>query len=396
MKDRNLSNLKCTNENCERTPYNQLPNGKCILHCSKDDWYDNYADIYKNEDNQEFWKEIRAIRQKQNFMMFEEIIFPSTTRFHRVLNGMYGSSEVLEKDFLFWKKGEKKEIDELLQFRNCTFYNFDFYAIDAGSVIFENIEVRGELGILFSDITLIILRDSQKINKLYIKNQKETELELFNSQFDECVFEDVSFKEIRISNSTFQEIAFNGVEILKGFFKESHFRYIKQFTNFCLLDKEKFQYELVDVEKSYSKEYFRFFKHLFNEKKDYIHESEMYADEMNTYLQETWINFTKGYNYNFKYFPNLIILGFGKISSNFTQCWILPLIWIIVLSLGFYCTSYDTIILDEFVQFLSPFNTQDSLGDVKNMSYSKWLLHKVLSSLFLYQLVITLKRKTKI
>lgn len=375
--------------------YNEVSDGKCILHCSKDNWQDDYVAIHKNEDNQEFWKEIRGIRNEQNFMLFEEIVFPNTTRYHRVLNGMYGADEVLEKDFLFWKKGERKEVNKIVQFKDCTFYSFDFYAIDAGSVVFENVEVKGELGILYSDINLIILRESQKINKLSIKNQKETALYLENSQLKECVFENVFFKEIQISNSTFQEIAFKDVEITKGFFKESYFKYIKQFINFRILDKEKFQYEFVDVKKSYSKEYFRFFKHLFNEKKDYVHESEMYANEMNTYLQETWTNFTKGYNYNFKYFPDLIVLGFGKISSNFTKCWILPLMWIIILSLGFYYTSYEAMDLDKFVQFLNPFNTQYPLENVKNMGYTTWFLHKVLSSLFLYQLIVTLKRKMK-
>lgn len=387
---------KCTYKDCNRVIYDESIDNKCILHCVKDNWIEPPHIINKNEDNIDFWIELRKPVDDRKMFLFTGIIFPTTTIYNRPLSH-HGNDEILEKDFLFWKKGEKKEFIQkpgsMAQFIDCTFYDFDFDFINTGSLIFENILVKGRLGISFSDINLIIFRDSKRINKLDIENQKDTSLYINDSTIKLCLLRDIAFKDIKIWNTTFKEIAFNNIKIKKGLFQESSFEYIKDFTNFRVLEKEQFQYISMNVKKSHSKEYFRFFKHFFNDRKDYINESDMYHQEMNTYIQELYFNFNKGYTYNFKYLPNLIILFFGKISSNFANCWILPLLWIIFISTVFYSSSVEVVSLNDFARFINPFNVK--YVEIEKISYVWWLSHKVLSSLFIYQLIIALKRKTK-
>ena len=386
--------LVCTHKNCKLQIYDEATENKCILHCKKDSWQDDYNAIHNNEDNKEFWAEIRKIRNEQNFMMFEGIVFPNTTRFHRVLNGMYGTDAVLEKDFLFWKKGERKETSSLLQFKGCTFYNFDFYALNLGSLVFNNITVKGELGIHLSDIRLIRLVDSKNVNKFRIEKQRKSEFLLSDSSIEKCFFNEVSFDEIKLSKTVLQEVAFNDVEIRQGVFEESSFGLVENFTYFRILNKEKFHYISMDVKNSKTKEYFRFFKHFFNEQKDYVNENDMYSKEMNIHLKEVWRKFNDEYNFNFKYFPDLVVLGFGKISSNFSQSWILALMWIIGITVVFYYVSFDTVKLNGMLEFMNPFNNSYSSSQNK-ISYTTWFFHKILVSLFIYQLIVTLKRKTR-
>lgn len=100
----------CTYKDCTRTIHNEDIDGKCILHCMKDDWIEIVSDVVNNNnnDNLDFWIELREYIADRKVMLFDGIVFPITTKYHRPLNGLYGNDEELEKDFLFWKQGEKR------------------------------------------------------------------------------------------------------------------------------------------------------------------------------------------------------------------------------------------------------------------------------------------------
>jgi len=388
---------KCTHQDCNLKTYNHQ--NKCILHCYKNGWTTEPKAVYENIDYNIFWNELRKFidyfhtNNGNDILIFEGIVFPEFTKYNKPLTS--NIDEPLTNDYYFWKKGETRSFKKMAHFKNCIFYNFDFNLMKCESLILDNIEVKGTLSISNCDIEYLSI-NIKVIETLKIETLKNLELNIYNSNINCSIFNNISLKSIKFLNSTFNKIKLTNLVIEKGIFENINFNYIEKYSNIKIEDINKFQYLSVYTKKTNDREYFRFFKNYFFDKRDYIEANKMYKREMDTYLKITFNELMKPQNI-FENFQNLIILGFGKISSNFGQSWFHSLILIIIV---LFFNIYYTSKLKLSYLFSGYANLWDKMAqlfyikDIENFGMID-LLFKVLIALLVYQLTITLKRKTR-
>jgi len=406
---------ECSCKNCDLKVY---ANNECVLHCTKDDWSNQVRATFTDAKHIYFWQEIKHLVEEQisrydDMLMFNDVIFPEFTR---------SMIAPLKNEFFYWYKHinknnpykltnvndkivHKQYSYRLIQFSNCTFYNFDFYLLDCQTLNLTEITVKNKLKISGMNIDRLLLLKSNNINTLEIdsnlldrvtKEPKQLELYIDKAEIDKFILKNNNLKPINLTDSTFNFIELRKLSIEEGLFQNLNFKNINEYKN-IKIDSHKFQYNVVNTEKAISREYFRFFKHYFFEKKDYIEANKMYQKEMDTYINELWQNIKSG-KFILQNLQNIVIAGFGKISSNFGQSWMRPLLLIIIfLFLKVYFSNDYTL----SYLFSGTANLWDKISkqfyiliDLK--AFGLWdLLSKTLLGLLVYQLTVTIKRKIK-
>jgi len=131
---------------------------------------------------------------------------------------------------------------------------------------------------------------------------------------------------------------------------------------------------------------FRQLKFAYDKQANYIEANEFYALEMRAMQKE--LKKTNGH------IQDKITFWLGWFASNHSQYWILPFIWMILFSFGFYGLAVYAAGLEQswncYFSFANPFSTKydgDGLG--------WWILNKAFFAFFAYHLIVSLRRNTK-
>ena len=384
----------CQHLNCNLKVFENK--NKCIFHCEKDDWFsisEKNEKTWNKEKVDEFWEEIRIYisNRKKSYKWvyyFDNLIFPDIDI--SLLNGIpMNKDKKLYKDFYFWRKNDKLEFENLLEFYKCSFFTIRLEEITIDSISFrelKNIEKLHLNNMTLESFTFeeINHRCLIELKSLHITNY----CSFRNIQVDHLSLSNTKFEKLNILNSDFYSASFFDIIINNGLFINSKIEDVWIATGIHITNKDTFSYKNMNVLKA-DREYFRLLKNHYFEKQDYIEANNMYQKEMDSHLLKTYNKLTKKCDNYFKNLSELIVVGFGKFSSNFGQCWTQPLFWIILISFCF--IEYFNI--NDISNFLNPFNTK--YEEIKEIKFFYWLTYKVIISLFLYQLIMSLKRKTK-
>ncbi len=183
MSEIKKQNNKCSHPKCGREVFE---NGKCILHCDKDDWFEVMPSGQKLWNNEKqiilFWEEFNNYKHKYIF----NIIFP-------VFLQMYQSEGKLKSSLFNNFKNQRAEgRDFNLEFNNCLFYGKTFFPsnlnnlVISDSIFFSEFEISSNSNvssnIKIDDVefkeNVKIENFSEKLNKLEI--YKTTFKKLFN------------------------------------------------------------------------------------------------------------------------------------------------------------------------------------------------------------------------
>lgn len=393
---------KCSHPNCDLEVFEN--NDKCIFHCEKNSWFiinEKNKKNWNEKNVNNFWENIRKyIKFRQNnyqwVYYFDSFIFPDILidiRYELPIN----ENKVLQKDFYFWRKGDKLEFDKFVSFKNCKFYDFLFYdEVIIDSISFENIKAE-IIKLSNTEIKSLYFDKINDKSKIELDNITITENCSFNDlKVDHLSLHDVKFEYITIKTSHFHSAFFSNIRINNGLFISSTVDDIWSSHGFHIVNKDTFTYFNMNIKKA-NREYFRLMKNYFFDKKDYINGNEMYHKEMDSHLKKTYYLLTNKCEGGFGNFENLIIALFGKYSSNFGQSWLLPLFWIIfTLFLNLYFTSAQNFfdLLKNMPQLLDEMAQLFYIKDKENFRIID-LLFKIPIGLFIYQLTVAIKRKIK-
>ncbi|WP_151951436.1 hypothetical protein [Aliarcobacter butzleri] len=374
----------CIHSKCRLNAFGKQ--NKCIFHCEKNNWNEN--------DDELFWKEIRKLHQfEEDFYMFQDIVFPSPLH-HFYKEEFFNKDYILEYDYLFWKKGEKKSFGNLAQFTNCVFDEFAFRFFEAQTINLTNCTIKNNLDFSFMYVENLSISKSKNINRLEISNHLKT-LDIDDCSIKELGLKNVKVDSIKLQSLDIETITFNDLTLKNGVFQNLNIKIVKDNAMIFLEDSKRFFYKNVIV-KIADREYFRFLKKIFSEKEDFINVNEMYTLEMNSYYKELYekLNGCKNFSTNLQ---NFLIVFFAKYASNFGKSWIRPLGLLILTSIfNVWCTN------DYSINYL--FSNIDELW--KQVFKSIYFFDKetltplrtifnIFQGLFIYQLIVAIKRKIK-
>lgn len=390
---------KCSHPNCYLEVFEN--NDKCIFHCEKDGWFTINEKNKKNWNEKkvnEFWETIRNyIKFRQNnyqwINYFDSFIFPDITI--DISNKPTNKDNILIEDFYFWEEGSELKLEGLVSFQNCIFYDFLFYDIILDAISFEKIKAN-KIKLQYIKANSIYFDDINYNCTIELNNIENTNCSFCDTKIGHLDLSNVKFEQLSINNSYFKSAHFFKIIINNGFLISSTIDNISSSNGIQIVNKDTFSYLDINVKKA-DREYFRLLKNYFFDKKDYINANEMYQKEMDSHLKESYNLYINKCENQLKNLENLIIALFGKYSSNFGQSWLLPLLWIIfTLFLNLYFTS-ETNFFDLFKNFPQLLNEMARLfyiKDEKDFGIID-LVFKILTGLFVYQLAISIKRKTK-
>lgn len=366
------------------------------LSCDKSKWDNSKSD--------EFWKLLRYlinndnndhVKHIQNDMyMFENIVFPPF-RNHFVSQDFQNPEFILKEDFLFWQKGEKKDLKNLVQFTKCTFYNFDFMYMAGATVTFENCNIQGNITFFLSNIQSIYLKNSSKIDTFTIKTMTIDTLDIRDNSIKNLIVDNSNFMSLVLQNLNIDTALINKIFVKHGNFQDINVKIIKD--NFILLIENINQFSCNNMNViSANREYFRFFKKFFNEKDDFINYNEMYEKEMESYFKELKIKIKEKKDL-ISNLQNILVVGFAKYTSIFGKSSLRPFILLIVCSfLNVYFTNdYSLSYLFSGCGNLWKQIFQSVYFFDKETLTPLRAIFNILQGLLIYQLVVSIKRKIK-
>lgn len=284
-----------------------------------------------------------------------------------------------EEEFQYFFNITNNSGEKSLFFDNCIFTEeLDLTKfLNLRKVTFKNCIFEGNVDLSLPAFLLIDI-DNCKFNKnFYLKGinttDKERNLYIRNTKFDSLFH----FEKCLLDSS----IWFN-VDFSKAFlkFEAVSFEGLKA-------NEIKWSNKI-----EASRDTFRQLKVLMENQKNFIDSNMFYSMELNEYMKE--LNKTS----IFSNLEDKVVFWFSKITSNFSRSWILPLFWLISLSVILYfflfCNKMiDMYSLNHFAQFFNPLS-KNANKEFESI-YWIWFLHKIFSGFFVYQFIIALKRKTR-
>ena len=344
----------------------------CILHCTKDHWSKEKKGKLEWDMDlvTQFWNSFKS--HVSHSLKCTYMIFPSnmyegkkSVFCNSIKNGLdFSSSTFLDTIPI---KGIRLDNINFTNCKNlklhissCYLYNTSFYLLKSNTIFFE-----------FCDILKCDFSDHSD-SSLKFESCKKTE----NCKFNNSVFSYLAFGISKISNSVFY-----GTKVKKGC--ENTFRIIKRF-HYSLSDN-------INADIFHARELREIMNKTFKEP---INEMKCFSNNFMKinfffkYLRRFFSALTKCVTEGFVYVLNFMISCFG-------QNWILPLFWFFLFSIYFYyIIDIDgSRSLDEFSMFVNPF--LKNIDEKYKGFYTLWLVHKIISTIFIYHFIIAFKRKTK-
>ncbi|KLD96767.1 pentapeptide repeat-containing protein [Aliarcobacter butzleri] len=317
---------KCRCGNCNLEVFEN--SDKCILHCEKDDWFD---------ENGKFKEYFRIIRN--NFYEQISIYFEHTKKLNEektketirnpfiTIKGDFNTPleniqfpDVNFSDFYFWQYSD-------LYFRNCTFYgNFKINLYKNDKLIsFENCIFKNNL-----------IAKYQIFNKDFVLNSCfiEGEMNIHKSIFKDIIdFSNSKFSDdVDLQHTTFEKIVN---------FRESNFK--KELNLEDTIFKSNVNFLELKA-KMKNRETARIIKDSFEKQNNIIEANKFYALEMKEREDELERDIREGKN-----FFEWLVFKIHGLSSNHSQDWTLALFWII--NLTFFYSYLNTQPNDKILVF---------------------------------------------
>lgn len=411
----------CTIEDCDLEIFEDKDKDKCILHCKKDDWFNNInGEIKWNKRKiKSFWKAVQYEFNKiyyyriraadDNYMQnytFEEVNFPE---FQNEVEPCFIEDEKGNTDKLCTNyyslvnnngDNQKNDIFERLniEFKNCDFlsvadlkkYNF------TGIITFENCRFHKELKLpekmegMFNfinecDFKNNILNLNYKIfnSKFYLQNCKN----ISELQCEKTIFNTASFRETKFNDINFRETSFTeNVSFIETKFKGKVDFSHSTFNKICSFRKSVF-YKKLDLTDTVfndnvnflniktnelNRETARIIKDSFEKQNNIIEANRFYKLEMIKREKEL----EEGRK-NCENFFELLVFKIHGLSSNYSQNWILPILWIIIF--GLFNSFYQFMIIENNNKDLVYFSNDLFLG-ILVFSFSCFYIYILLES----------------
>jgi len=319
----------------------------CILHCTKDHWKEENKGKTKWDMllvNQ-FWgkfKEHVVFNANCKYFIFPLELFEDNKSIfsNSIKSGLkFSSSKFLSSIQIRGKSFSNVNFSccnfNYLHISSCNIINSSFYLLNNNKITFE-----------FCEIT-----------KCDFSNHRESSM-IFDSceKIVNCKFIDSDFKYLKFGTSNISNSVFYGTKVKKGCVNT--FRIIKQFHSNL---------------------------------SDNFNLSIFHAKELRAFMNDIF----KAPRHIIKLVTDGSILLWNYIVSNFGQNWILPLFWFFISSICFYyiIDVGGSRSLDEFSMFINPF--LKNIDEKYKGFYTLWLIHKILSIIFIYHFIVAVKRKTK-
>lgn len=361
-----------------------------------------------------------------NCIFKEDVNFKNTT-----FNNLFFMRVNFKKDVLLeYKELKQISIEESIFDKNLIFapynYHFNQNQYKMNEIYFRKVTFNTNSSILFKNLSL---------QKLEFQN--------INNISKNIIFSNIDInRSLRIIDSTLGEMEFNNINI----FNVKYFRIgnssinLVKFNNFHWCEVSKI---------STNRDGFRQLKMASNNSHDYVTANIFHAYEMHNYSKELY----KEFSFKVNIFKNIFLflekkslLFFNDKSSQFSQSWTIPIIWMIIFHFIFSLLTYPLISLCEagffsisFVligvllsDLLSKFESIKIYKVVSfilisillillisNIYFSKillegvkfyyypihkieinekvtfWVLNKFILSILTYQLIVSLRRPTK-
>lgn len=303
---------KCSQENCNLEVFEN--NDKCILHCKKDDWYEEYNEKskikppyfnrYKSWFSSDtkinlFWKKFsnfinEKINSKSEKIILDKIRFPAV-RYISENDNFSKIKFLIFKDCIFLDCIDLTPFFDAknLEITNCTFH--------------ENVDIQ------------TIIHQEEFV---FQKNSVSKEIKFFNIEFKSICF----FVENNINKLTFDGVRFDDNAIFSDStienlsFKNTFFR---KETNFLHMTLSKVE----------NRETARIIKDSFEKQNNIIEANKFYALEMKEREKELDSK---------KDFFEWLVFKFHELSSNHSQDWTLVLFWIININFFYSYLNIET------------------------------------------------------
>ena len=331
------------------------------------------CESYFEANKEDFWKKFKSLTPTANkdyiVSKASNVVSSKCIKFPRIT----------QDEFQYFFTTTNNSSEKRLVFKNCIFTeDLDLTKfLNLRQVTFKNCVFNGNVDLSLPIFVLIDI-DNCTFNKnfylkginttgeqrnLYIKNIK------FNSLFhiEQCILDTSVWFNVDFSKAIlrFEAINFEGL-------KANEINW--------------------SVKIGASRDTFRQLKVLMENQKNFIDSNVFYSFELNEYMKE--LNQTSLFNK----LEDKLVFWFSKTTSNFSRSWSLPLFWLISLSIILYIVLYhnkmiDICSLNHFIQFFNPLS-RNATEEFESI-YWIWFLHKIISGFFIYQFIISLKRKTR-
>ncbi len=330
---------------------------------------ENYFEVNKEE----FWEQFKLLNSRvdNSYMVSKSL--------NSVSSKCIKFPKLSEEEFQYFFDLTNTSSEKRLEFENCIFTEeLDLTKfMNLKKVTFKNCIFEGNVDLSLISFLLIDLDNCIFSKNFYLKGINTTEKEQnlyirntkFNSlfHFEKCVLDSSIWFNIDFSKATlkFEAVSFEGL-------KANEIKWSNKIEA--------------------SQDTFRQLKVLMENQKNFIDSNMFYSMELNEYMKE--LNKTP----IFSNLEDKVVFWFSKITSNFSRSWILPLFWLIFLSVMLYfflfCNKMiDIYSLNHFIQFFNPLS-KNANKEFESI-YWIWFLHKIFAGFFVYQLVVALKRKTR-
>lgn len=333
--------------------YFDIEQEKCILHCEKqeNDWYtinpigEKVWDKVKTEN---FWILLNQKKTNSGNTDFSNLIFPEFTENcfeyffpkYNINDGIVGAKPKYQvtKDVKFNNvvfmgktffdgieftknlKFQFTKFEDSVTFYDCKIGKHFIFEVSKHKKYFDiwKCEVN-ELSFIapfFEKDTIVQLRDLH-IKKLTLSKIKNSS-DFF--RLDKITIEDnLNLEKMNFKNFNFNDIEFNGKIKIDGcsFFGAT-------FTNINWGDISRIEA---------NRETFVQLKKIYDNQGNHITANSFHSVSMSKWIEELKQKENAC-------FQDKVIAWFGEISSNFSQSWLLPLLWIITFTLGFFLDYY--------------------------------------------------------
>lgn len=268
-------------------------------------------------------------------------------------------------------------------FKNCSFKKFDISKFNPylKNIEFEDCEFNDDVNLsktVYGRLKIYSCKFNNNSSFLiegFDNNQNSRIIEIKNTTFTNSSF---SIKNSNLNNTLLSNLKFiNTPIILKD-------------TNVNNLHLNKI---IWGKNVTSDRDTFRELKFIMENQKNFIDSSFFHSLEMIEYKKE--LDTTKFE----ERIEDKILFNLNYLISNFSQSWFLPTIYLILFSIGMFTMGYIDggkevmeCNLNEFFKFTNPLSRNSNNYDE---IYTYWFIHKMVSIIFVYHIVVSLKNKMR-
>ena len=379
----------CKIENCKKEIFN---NDTCIFHCKKDTWYqeenlnEKKLKRWNNKLLESFWNEFYLHVQNNKdctqfifpeYDYYIEIDYEDVIHIHHLTSLTLSSLDFSKSNFI-----EGLVVDNM-KIYNCKFNQCSFKYLNIMGSEIDNCSFHGAR---FDSANL----DGNNIQKTNFQWLDTDYMSFLYSKISESNFNNSYFKTLSLEHAVVSDSSFQNTTIISG--NIHTFRVLKSYF-FSINDNINGNYHYAREMQEYCKNivfapYYNF-KRIIRNIKTYF----KYTNHKKKRLGHIKGSIQDLFSSVKTFITDGPLLIWNFVVSNYGQNWILPIIWLFLSSYIIYKYINPNVNFDinEFSMFMNPFikNT-----DKYDAFYALWMFHKLLESIFIYQFIIAVRRRT--